>query len=197
MGRASCGGVSGITGRIRAVESADAVEAEAIGAVVGPVEDGRRGITGHRLTSPLQPAAVLSALAFERPPKGERQRLYRFLTCTHSVGAPVPCLPLGFVGDVVTRPALVLAERSHLEVRLIAALSLQHSIRHRGRGQTAELAEGFWERPETVFHAGQGIIFTCGRRDGDGKERYERQSVCTISNFFSPETGCNIRQSCF
>lgn len=91
MGRASCGGVSGITGRIRTVESADAVEAEAIGAVVGPVEDGRRGITGHRLTSPLQPAAVLSALAFERPPKGERQRLYlRFFTGTHSVGAPVP-----------------------------------------------------------------------------------------------------------
>lgn len=73
-------------------------------------------------------------------------------------------LPLGFVGDVVTRPALVFAERSHLEVRLIAAFSLQHSIRYRGRGQTAELAEGFWERPETVFHAGQGIIFTCGKR---------------------------------
>lgn len=72
MGGASCCDVSGITGRVRAVESADAVEAEAVGAVVGTVEDGRRGITGHRLTCPLQPAAVLCTLAFERASEGER-----------------------------------------------------------------------------------------------------------------------------
>lgn len=76
MGGASCGGVSGITGRVRAVESADAVEAETVGAVVGPVEDGRWGITGHRLTCPLQPAAVLRTLAFERASEGKQQRLY-------------------------------------------------------------------------------------------------------------------------
>lgn len=76
MGGASCGGVSGITGRVRAVESADAVEAEAVGAVVGPVEDGRWGIAGHRLACPLQPAAVLCTLAFECASKGQQQCLY-------------------------------------------------------------------------------------------------------------------------
>lgn len=68
MGGASCGGDSGITGRIRAVEPADAVKAEAVGAVVGPVEDWWQGVAGHRLARPLQPAAVLCALAFERAP---------------------------------------------------------------------------------------------------------------------------------
>lgn len=84
MGGASCGGVSGITGRVRAVESADAVEAEAVGAVVGPVEDGRWGIAGHRLACPLQPAAVLCTLAFERTSKGQQQCLYVVFFNSHT-----------------------------------------------------------------------------------------------------------------
>lgn len=56
-------------------------------------------------------------------------------------------LPLGFVGDVIAWPALVFAQRSHLEAGLVAALRLQHGVLHGGRGRTAELAEGFWEGP--------------------------------------------------
>lgn len=92
MGGASCGGVSGITDRVRAVESADAVEAEAVGAVVGPVEDGRWGVTGHRLTCPLEPAAVLCTLAFERASGRGAAASLRTFVCfcfSHSVGAPV------------------------------------------------------------------------------------------------------------
>lgn len=74
-------------------------------------------------------------------------------------------LPLGFVGDMIAWPALIFAQRSHLETGLVAALRLQHCVRHRGRGWTAELAEGFWEGPETVFHAGQGVVCTCGNTD--------------------------------
>lgn len=70
MGRASCGGASSITGRIGAVEPAHAVEAEAVGAAVGPVEDGRRWVAGHGLASALQPAAVLCALPLKCPPGG-------------------------------------------------------------------------------------------------------------------------------
>lgn len=68
MGRASCGGDSSITGRIRAVESADAVKAEAIGTVIGAMEDGRRGITSHWLACSLKPAAILRALALKCTP---------------------------------------------------------------------------------------------------------------------------------
>lgn len=68
MGRASSGGDSSITGRIRAVESADTVEAEAVGTVIGAVEDGRWGITSHWLACPLKPAAVLRALALKGTP---------------------------------------------------------------------------------------------------------------------------------
>lgn len=106
MGGASCGSVSGITDRVRAVESADAVEAEAVGAVVGPVEDGRWGITGHWLTGPLQPAAVLCTLAFERTSeRGAAVRLpfiyLFFLIHTHSVRADVRFI-LYLLGLLVT-----------------------------------------------------------------------------------------------
>lgn len=204
MGRASCGGVSGITGRIRAVESADAVEAEAVGAVVGPVEDGRRGTTGHRLTCPLQPAAILCTLALERAPKGRRQHLYNvyvYYINLHAVGRGgclSASLPLGLVGDVVARPALVFAQRSHLEARLVAALRLQHGIGHRGRGRTAELAEGFWEGPETVFHAGQGIVCTCGKMDRDAKVKNKtKQRPFAQSATLFAETRCKVSWSCF
>lgn len=56
MGGASCGsgsGASGITGRIGAVQPAHAVEAEAVGAAVRPVEDGRRRLAGHGLAGAL------------------------------------------------------------------------------------------------------------------------------------------------
>lgn len=54
MGGASCGsGASGITGRIAAVQPAHAVEAEAVGAAVRPVEDGGRRLAGHGLAGAL------------------------------------------------------------------------------------------------------------------------------------------------
>lgn len=88
MGRASCGDNSSITGRISAVESADAVKAEAVGTVIGAVEDGRRRIASHWLACPLEPAAILGALALKST-------------------------PFGFVGNVVAGLALVLAERAN------------------------------------------------------------------------------------
>lgn len=69
MGGASCcSGASGITGRIGAVEPAHAVEAEAVSAAVGPVEDGRWRLASHGLAGALEPAAVLGALPFKGPP---------------------------------------------------------------------------------------------------------------------------------
>lgn len=190
MGGASRGVVSAFTGRVGAVESADAVEAEAVGAVVGAVEDGRWGVTGHRLTGPLQPAAVLCALAFECASEGDQQRLCRrffFPIYSPTLGRGICSflpLPLGFVGDMITRPALVFAQRSHLQTRLVATLRLQYCVRHGGRGRTAELAEGFWEGPETVFHAGQGTVCTCGNTDSERKAEIKRNALRTISNFF-------------
>lgn len=103
MGGASCGSVSGITSRVRAVESADAVEAEAISAVVGPVEDGGRGIAGHRLACPLQPAPVLCTLAFERASEGSAAAFTRccLITRTYSFGVPVSSF-LYLLGLLVT-----------------------------------------------------------------------------------------------
>lgn len=104
-----------------------------------------------------------------------------FLTHAHSVGESCLLLPLplGFVGDVIARPALVFAQRSHLETGLVAAFCLQHRVGHGGRGRTAELAEGFWEGPETVFHAGQGVVCTCGNTDG---ERKAEKKTCLVHN---------------
>jgi len=70
MGRASCGSDSRITSGIRAVESADTVKAETIGAVVGAMKDRRWRITSHRHACPLQPGAIFCALALKRTPKG-------------------------------------------------------------------------------------------------------------------------------
>lgn len=56
-------------------------------------------------------------------------------------------LPLRFVGDMVAWLALVLAERSHFETRLVAALGLQHSIGYRRRGWAAKLTKSLWEGP--------------------------------------------------
>lgn len=72
VGGASSDGIRAITGRVRAIESANAVKAEAVGAVVGAVEDGRRRVTSHRFACPLQPTAVLGALALKRAPKEKR-----------------------------------------------------------------------------------------------------------------------------
>lgn len=174
MGRASCGGASSITGRIGAVEPAHAVEAEAVGAAVGPVEDGRRRVAGHRLASPLQPAAVLCALALKCPP-GETEdgapfSPGGFLITPKDVFACVNILssPLRFIGDVVARFALVLAERSHFEACLVAAFGLQHGVGHGRRGRAAELAQSLGEGPKTVFKAGEGVVGTLGR---DGKRQ--------------------------
>ena len=58
--------------RVGAVEPADAVEAEAVGAAVRAVEDGVRRVAGDGLARALDPAAVLRALALERTPtRGE------------------------------------------------------------------------------------------------------------------------------
>lgn len=110
---------------------------------------------------------------------------------------PLLPLPLGPVGDVVARPALVFAERSHLEASLVAALRLQHSIRHRGRGRTAELAEGFWEGPETVFHAGQGIVCTCGKMDRDAKVKKKKGLSHNQQTTLFAKTHCKVSWSCF
>lgn len=48
---------------------------------------------------------------------------------------------------MVTWLALVLAERSHFETRLVAALGLQHSIGYRRRGWAAKLTKSLWEGP--------------------------------------------------
>lgn len=196
MGGASCGGVSGITDRVRAVESADAVEAEAVGAVVGPVEDGRWGVTGDWLTGPLQPAAILRTLAFERTSErgaaGRLLFLIFFYSHTLSQGSwSLHPLPLGFVGDVIARPALVLAQRSHLQAGLIAALRLQHGVGHRGRGRTAKLTQGFWEGPQTVFHAGQGVVGTCGNMDRKRKAENKRKACAPSASFSFTRAHCN------
>lgn len=172
MGRASCGGASSITGRIGAVEPAHAVEAEAVGAAVGPVEDGGRRLAGHRLASPLQPAAVLRALALKCPPGGTEDGtpfnpggflMKDVFACVNTLSSP-----LGFIGDVVARFALVLAERSHFEACLVAAFGLQHGVGYGRRGRAAELAESLGEGPQTVFKAGEGVVGTLG---GDRKRQ--------------------------
>lgn len=67
-------------------------------------------------------------------------------------------LPFGLVGNVVARLALVLAEGPHLEAGLVAALGLQHGIGYRGRSRAAQLAERLREGPQTVLHAGKGVV---------------------------------------
>lgn len=76
-------------------------------------------------------------------------------------GEKLPPLPLRLVGDVVARLALVLAERPHLEAGLVAALGLQHGVGHRGRSRAAQLAESLGEGPQTVLHAGEGVVGSC------------------------------------
>lgn len=76
--------------------------------------------------------------------------------------------PLRFIGDVVARFALVLAERSHFEACLVAAFGLQHGVGHGRRGRAAELAQSLGEGPKTVFKAGEGVVGTLGR---DGKRQ--------------------------
>lgn len=49
--------------------------------------------------------------------------------------------PLGLVGDMVARLALVLAEGAHFEARVVAALGLQHGVGHVGWGRTAQLTQ--------------------------------------------------------
>lgn len=59
---------------------------------------------------------------------------------------------------MVARPALVLAQCSHFEARLVAALSLQHGVGHGRRSRAAQLAEGLREGPQPVLQAGQSIV---------------------------------------
>lgn len=56
--------------------------------------------------------------------------------------------------------ALVFAEGSNFEARLIATLGLQHSIRDRRRGRAAKFTQGLRERPQAVFKAGQTVVGT-------------------------------------
>ena len=51
-----------------AVDPAGAVEPEAISALVHAMEDRGRGVTGHWLTTPLQPSTILRALSLEGTP---------------------------------------------------------------------------------------------------------------------------------
>lgn len=53
-----------------AVDPAVAVEVEAVGALVGSVEDGRGRLAGDWLARAFQPAAVLRTLPLESPPVG-------------------------------------------------------------------------------------------------------------------------------
>lgn len=83
--------------------------------------------------------------------------------------------PLRFIGDVVAWFALVLAERSHFEACLIAALSLQHGVGYGRRGRAAKLTESLGEGPQAVFKAGEGVVGTLGR-DGKKQIRVDGQS---------------------
>lgn len=47
--------------------------------------------------------------------------------------------------------ALVLAERTHFEACLVAALGLQHGIGYRGRSWAAKLTKGLREGPQSVL----------------------------------------------
>lgn len=67
-------------------------------------------------------------------------------------------LPFGLVGNMVARLALVLAQRPHFEAGLVAALGLQHGVGYRGRSRAAQLAERLGEGPQTVLHAGEGVV---------------------------------------
>lgn len=128
-------------------------------------------VTGSHAPSSQLPSSVHWRLN-ARLKGSSRVYTYVFYWHTFSRGTcSLLPLPLGFVGDVVARLALVFTECSHLEARLVAALGLQHGVWHRGRGRTAKLAEGFWKGPETIFHAGQGIVCICGKRDCHGKDK--------------------------
>lgn len=59
---------------------------------------------------------------------------------------------------MVSRSALVLAERAHLVLVLPAAGRLEVCVGHWGWGQAQELAQGLWEGPQPVLHAGQETV---------------------------------------
>lgn len=67
-------------------------------------------------------------------------------------------LPLRFVGHVVARLALVLAECAHFEACLIAAFGLEHSIGHRRGRWAAQLAQSLRKRPQTILQAGESVV---------------------------------------
>lgn len=67
---------------------------------------------------------------------------------------------------MVSRLALVFAERAHLVLVLSAPGSLQICIGHRGRSQAHELAQGFWEGPQPVLHAGQEAVVAWKQQTG-------------------------------
>lgn len=78
--------------------------------------------------------------------------------------------PLGLVGDMVARLALVLAEGAHFEARVVAALGLQHGVGHMGRSRTAQLTQRLGERPQTILQTRQSVVRTWGKRGvGEGE----------------------------
>lgn len=85
---------------------------------------------------------------------------------------------------MVSRFALVLAERAHLVLVLSAPGGLEVCIGHWGRSQAHELAQGLREGPQPVLHAGQDAVVAwrtrTGRvsRRGRGRRDSESQASC-------------------
>lgn len=73
---------------------------------------------------------------------------------------------------MVSRFALVLAERAHLVLILSAPGRLEVCVGHRGWSQAHELAQGLWEGPQPILHTGQEAVVAwstqAGRVSGKG-----------------------------
>lgn len=71
--------------------------------------------------------------------------------------------PLGlvYVGHMVARLALVLAERPNFEACGIAAFGLQDSVGYRRRDRTAQLTQSLGEGPHAILHTRQHAITSC------------------------------------
>lgn len=84
---------------------------------------------------------------------------------------------------MISRFALVLAERAHLVLVLSAPGRLQVCVGHRGRSQAHELTQGLWEGPQSVLHTGEEAVVAwrtqagrVSRRGGRGFLRAELTS---------------------
>lgn len=79
---------------------------------------------------------------------------------------------------MVSRFALVLAERAHLVLILSAPGRLEVCVGHWGWSQAHELAQGLWEGPQPILHTGQEAVVA-----------FQLRGVTTLKGAFSPEGG--------